>query len=257
MWIQDVPSKQHVSFFLHLFERFTTDDFFNFLILPFFYFNRACVEFRARAGRSTEEVKVELEKIDFELKQRLRRLGASSPTSSSAVSYEVVPGDDDSAAATDPADKNTKGNGNGNGNANNNDDVAGTGGTTPADASKPTESGSTTFNGHVIDGGYVAGIAVLGVLVVGLSAGVYFMTHRHKEHKAEIKRLSVHVKRLSTAGPMTSLAQIADEDGNDRQQSRRSLTKIAPPPPAPVFRQQSRLAQKTNAGWQNHHCHII
>jgi len=218
-----------------------------FLILPFFYFNRACVEFRARAGRSTEEVKVELEKIDFELKQRLRRLGASSPTSSSAVSYEVVPGDDASAAATDPADKNTKGNGNGN--ANNNDDVAGTGGTTPADASKPTESGSTTFNGHVIDGGYVAGIAVLGVLVVGLSAGVYFMTHRHKEHKAEIKRLSVHVKRLSTAGPMTSLAQIADEDDYDRQQSRRSLTKIAPPPPAPVFRQQSRLAQKTNAGW--------
>jgi len=234
-------------FFLHLFERFTTDDFFNFLILPFFYFNRACVEFRARAGRSTEEVKVELEKIDFELKQRLRRLGASSPTSSSAVSYEVVPGDDASAAATDPADKNTKGNGNGN--ANNNDDVAGTGGTTPADASKPTESGSTTFNDHVIDGGYVAGIAVLGVLVVGLSAGVYFMTHRHKEHKAEIKRLSVHVKRLSTAGPMTSLAQIADEDDYDRQQSRRSLTKIAPPPPAPVFRQQSRLAQKTNAGW--------
>ena len=229
---------------------------------------RTCgtVEVRPLPGKTTKEVKTEVDKLIKTVERRLResgrRLEGSSSTSSSE-NEEIVPGDDDSEAATDPASKNSGNNGgNKGGGDDDRDDVVKV--ETPA-ASNSTlmETVTETISQAVQDPGILVAVGCLAAAVVLLGIGFAVKHHQHKKTHAQVKRLTMVNKRLSigqmqdvsfvnpvvNVGPHGEYTANASMERLATKTGMTKMTKIAPPPP-PEREPGAGLASKdANNGW--------
>ena len=148
----------------------------SFLLFPLYI--SVSIQFRPKPGRTTSEVQSVLSNVEYEIPKRLRRLSSGNVETSSSASYDIVPGNDNSAPATDPA-------------ASSND-----GTTTPSSETSPLSSdGTKSKNSDNIL--LVVGVVILGVIVVGLGVAVFMMTHSQKKLKKKNKRLTTKNRRLS------------------------------------------------------------
>lgn len=229
---------------------------------------RTCgtVEVRPLPGKTTKEVKTEVDKLIKTVERRLResgrRLEGSSSTSSSE-NEEIVPGDDDSEAATDPASKNSGNNGgNKGGGDDDGDDVVKV--ETPA-ASNSTlmETVTETISQAVQDPGILVAVGCLAAAVVLLGIGFAVKHRQHKKTHAQVKRLTMVNKRLSIGqmqdmsfvNPVVNVGPHGEYTANASMErlaiktGMTKMTKVAPPPP-PEREPGAGLASKdANNGW--------